>query len=338
MMMNIEPKEADSPPGQEKIASINHRILKASPSSGSAAHWLRTRDPRIVRVSRAFGGKDRHSKVCTIKGLRDRRVRLSVPTAIQLYDLQDRLGLSQPSKVVDWLLDAAKHEIDELPPLPLIQPGHSLGHQIHQSVLSKSHEIVGDDSSNKDGLVKSPRSRTWSCSDKHQEEDQEPNDCGASKVPAQNYFLSRTSSSFHLEPPNMSLLPNSALIHGFTSQIGDPHYQNVNNVIPFSLRSGSSQIFLCPPGAATAPTPSYFPSLFTTSTESNSDPRPVNHHFQLVSSVNSLNMLPNSLAPPLLIPASHPRLMRVSHLDGSCNEEGLHSHNSFGSDQPNQDP
>nr|GMC65982.1 transcription factor TCP13-like [Ipomoea batatas] len=65
-------------------------------------------DPRIVRVSRAFGGKDRHSKVCTVRGLRDRRVRLSVPTAIQLYDLQDRLGLNQPSKVVDWLLDAAK--------------------------------------------------------------------------------------------------------------------------------------------------------------------------------------------------------------------------------------
>ncbi|CAA6662938.1 unnamed protein product [Spirodela intermedia] len=75
-------------------------------------------DPRIVRVSRSLGGKDRHSKVTTVRGLRDRRVRLSVPTAVQLYDLQERLGLSQPSKVVDWLLDAARHEIDKLPPLP----------------------------------------------------------------------------------------------------------------------------------------------------------------------------------------------------------------------------
>ncbi|KAL6521691.1 hypothetical protein OROGR_018260 [Orobanche gracilis] len=83
--------------------------------------WCRSKDPRIVRVSRAFGGKDRHSKVCTVRGLRDRRVRLSVPTAIQLYDLQDRLGLSQPSKVVDWLLNAAKHDIDELPPLQFPQ-------------------------------------------------------------------------------------------------------------------------------------------------------------------------------------------------------------------------
>ncbi|ERN07554.1 transcription factor TCP5 [Amborella trichopoda] len=89
--------------------------------SSSSKPWSGPRDPRIVRVSRTFGGKDRHSKVSTIKGLRDRRVRLSVPTAIQLYDLQERLGFNQPSKVVDWLLAAARHEIDELPPLQFEQ-------------------------------------------------------------------------------------------------------------------------------------------------------------------------------------------------------------------------
>ncbi|XP_059665748.1 transcription factor TCP2-like [Cornus florida] len=70
---------------------------------------------RIVRVSRASGGKDRHSKVLTSKGLRDRRVRLSVQTAIQFYDLQDRLGCDQPSKAVDWLLKEAASSIAELP-------------------------------------------------------------------------------------------------------------------------------------------------------------------------------------------------------------------------------
>ncbi|KAL3833634.1 hypothetical protein ACJIZ3_008370 [Penstemon smallii] len=73
---------------------------------------------RIVRVSRASGGKDRHSKVLTSKGLRDRRVRLSVNTAIQFYDLQDRLGYDQPSKAVEWLLKAAATSIAELPPFP----------------------------------------------------------------------------------------------------------------------------------------------------------------------------------------------------------------------------
>ncbi|KAL3643664.1 Transcription factor [Castilleja foliolosa] len=72
---------------------------------------------RIVRVSRASGGKDRHSKVLTSKGLRDRRVRLSVNTAIQFYDLQDRLGYDQPSKAVEWLLKAAAASIEELPPM-----------------------------------------------------------------------------------------------------------------------------------------------------------------------------------------------------------------------------
>lgn len=72
---------------------------------------------RIIRVSRASGGKDRHSKVWTSKGLRDRRVRLSVTTAIQFYDLQDRLGCDQPSKAVEWLINAASDSIAELPSL-----------------------------------------------------------------------------------------------------------------------------------------------------------------------------------------------------------------------------
>ncbi|XP_051177903.1 transcription factor PCF6-like [Lolium perenne] len=71
---------------------------------------------RICRV-KATGGKDRHSKVYTSKGIRDRRVRLSVPTAIQFYDLQDRLGCDQPSKAVEWLINAASAAIDDLPPL-----------------------------------------------------------------------------------------------------------------------------------------------------------------------------------------------------------------------------
>ncbi|KAK3037967.1 hypothetical protein RJ639_030672 [Escallonia herrerae] len=92
---------------------------KISETASNSRQWAGFKNPRIVRVSRTFGGKDRHSKVCTIKGLRDRRIRLSVPTAIQLYDLQDRLGLSQPSKVVDWLLDASKNDVDKLPPLQM---------------------------------------------------------------------------------------------------------------------------------------------------------------------------------------------------------------------------
>ncbi|XP_028075743.1 transcription factor TCP5-like isoform X2 [Camellia sinensis] len=101
----------------ENNNTSNIKLSTKAPSS--SRQWSAFKNPRIVRVSRSFGGKDRHSKVYTIRGLRDRRIRLSVPTAIQLYDLQDKLGLSQPSKVVDWLLDATKHDIDKLPPLQM---------------------------------------------------------------------------------------------------------------------------------------------------------------------------------------------------------------------------
>ncbi|KAL5977449.1 transcription factor [Asimina triloba] len=84
---------------------------------GDKGRLLAWQSSRIFRVSRNSGGKDRHSKVLTAKGLRDRRVRLSVSTAIQFYDLQDRLGYDQPSKAVEWLIKAAKDAIAELPSL-----------------------------------------------------------------------------------------------------------------------------------------------------------------------------------------------------------------------------
>ncbi|XP_030480543.2 transcription factor TCP4 [Cannabis sativa] len=73
-------------------------------------------------IVRSTGRKDRHSKVCTAKGPRDRRVRLSAHTAIQFYDVQDRLGYDRPSKAVDWLIKKAKAAIDELDELPAWNP------------------------------------------------------------------------------------------------------------------------------------------------------------------------------------------------------------------------
>lgn len=119
--MSLRDKDGPSYSTKQEEGDQSNKANTAGASS--SRQWSSGfKNPRIVRVSRTFGGKDRHSKVCTIKGLRDRRIRLSVPTAIQLYDLQDRLGLSQPSKVIDWLLDTTKHDIDKLPPLPVI-PG-----------------------------------------------------------------------------------------------------------------------------------------------------------------------------------------------------------------------
>ncbi|KAL1531678.1 transcription factor TCP17-like [Salvia divinorum] len=158
------------------------RVMMVKQEGATRSRWSSThKNPRIVRVSRAFGGKDRHSKVCTVRGLRDRRIRLSVPTAIQLYDLQDRLGLSQPSKVVDWLIDATKSDIDKLPPLPSI-PG--IFPNPNQEFLSQAPSL-SQFLSSKQGMIKLDNEREkekWIEQENHSQEE------GFGGFVAQNLF------------------------------------------------------------------------------------------------------------------------------------------------------
>ncbi|KAK1291502.1 Transcription factor TCP5 [Acorus calamus] len=127
-------RESDPPPTKQEGETNNGK---------SPRLWPILKNPRIVCVSRSSKGKDRHSKVTTVRGLRDRRVRLSVQTAIQLYDLQERLGLSQPSKVVDWLLECAKDEIDKLPPLQM-PVGEFSRYAMNETTTSQAQEgLVG---------------------------------------------------------------------------------------------------------------------------------------------------------------------------------------------------
>ncbi|XP_057769935.1 transcription factor DICHOTOMA-like isoform X2 [Salvia miltiorrhiza] len=58
--------------------------------------------------------KDRHSKINTAQGPRDRRVRLSIGIARKFFDLQEMLGFDKPSKTLDWLLTKSKTAIKEL--------------------------------------------------------------------------------------------------------------------------------------------------------------------------------------------------------------------------------
>lgn len=120
---------------EEEEGGLRMNLPKNKGATSNYREWSGFRNPRIVRVSRSFGGKDRHSKVCTIRGLRDRRIRLSIPTAIQLYDLQHKLKLGQPSKVIDWLLDVTKLDIDKLPPLQIPTGFISPSSSFHQHML-----------------------------------------------------------------------------------------------------------------------------------------------------------------------------------------------------------
>ncbi|XP_044467566.1 transcription factor TCP13-like [Mangifera indica] len=338
-MISSSKDQADSSTKPEGNAR-DGKMIKAS-SSTTSSPWLRLKDPRIVRVSRAFGGKDRHSKVCTIRGLRDRRVRLSVPTAIQLYDLQDRLGLNQPSKVVDWLLNQAKHEIDELPPLP-VQPGN-LGLTYQQEGFRINSSVNREDGD--EGL---PRSNTiwgsnalWWAKSKEtareaaingkenwtkgtQKEKQGANEGQAAEVSSINFLPRPHNSSLsgllntvvpYGSYANFPLSHQLGSHHGFTSQTEEPH--NFNAVpLPSTLSLSSGSQSLVTPQQL-------FPSHVTASVQI--DPRQINQ-FQMLSSSSSHNLSSNSLSPPL---QSISQSMRPFHF--SMTPMLLPSHSNSGS-------
>ncbi|KAJ1293962.1 hypothetical protein BS78_01G110100 [Paspalum vaginatum] len=68
----------------------------------------------LDRAAAAAARKDRHSKICTAGGMRDRRMRLSLDVARKFFALQDMLGFDKASKTVQWLLSASKAAIQEI--------------------------------------------------------------------------------------------------------------------------------------------------------------------------------------------------------------------------------
>ncbi|KAM5586199.1 transcription factor TCP4-like [Rosa sericea] len=114
----------------ESHNNLHHRATTSSSAASRLGLGIRTTSSSTAseiveargHILKATGRKDRHSKVSTAKGPRDRRVRLAAHTAIQFYDVQDRLGYDRPSKAVDWLIKKAKAAIDELEELPPWNP------------------------------------------------------------------------------------------------------------------------------------------------------------------------------------------------------------------------
>ncbi|XP_009792504.1 transcription factor TCP13-like [Nicotiana sylvestris] len=256
-MITREVNKQEGDPNEDGNKSTPNN--KASSSSNSTTSWTRLKDPRIVRVSRAFGGKDRHSKVCTVRGLRDRRVRLSVPTAIQLYDLQDRLGLNQPSKVVDWLINAAKHEIDELPPLQ-IPPG-SLNPNLYPMLGIGASQI------NKEVGIKNTSSTSinWD----------------VPLEPSNNVALPYNSNFLKWDPSNLSLA-HSENHHHVTSS--SHQHEDIHNFNLMSMPIGS-QVLVYPQGL---PQSFFHPHNINAGASSDQfDPKEIN--FQMLSSENPMS-------------------------------------------------
>lgn len=247
---------------KEERGTSDFNISKATSSSTT---WSRLKDPRIVRASRAFGGKDRHSKVCTVKGLRDRRVRLSVPTAIELYNLQDRLGLNQPSKVVDWLLNAAKHEIDKLPPLQMPLVNFTIPQLDKQGININKSSGFGDPFD----LFK----RT--------EEGKQSGLQGPSSDISSNILCARSNHT------SLTGLINNAATHNSFLR-WDPSNLSLSNFGSNETELHSFNVLPLP-----STTQSYFPAYVGGAGEF--DPKQV--HFQMSSSTSSENPPPSSNSP-----------------------------------------
>ncbi|KAF5445377.1 hypothetical protein F2P56_034428 [Juglans regia] len=90
-------------------------------TTGTVTNMVDSRKTHINRQTvaeqiprkRTYKG-DRHSKINTARGPRDRRMRLSLEVARKFFGLQDMLGFDKASKTVEWLLLQAKVEIKKL--------------------------------------------------------------------------------------------------------------------------------------------------------------------------------------------------------------------------------
>ncbi|KAL3624130.1 hypothetical protein CASFOL_032946 [Castilleja foliolosa] len=80
----------------------------------SGHHYTNNITTNITDLVKKPSKKDRHSKIYTSQGPRDRRVRLSIGIARKFFDLQEMLGFDKPSKTLDWLLTKSKAAIKEL--------------------------------------------------------------------------------------------------------------------------------------------------------------------------------------------------------------------------------
>ncbi|XP_021726962.1 transcription factor TCP12-like [Chenopodium quinoa] len=94
----------------QHIGGSNNPGEKAAPKKG-----IKKKQDRVGGSSkRRTGKKDRHSKIHTAHGPRDRRMRLSLQIARKFFDLQDMLGFDKASKTIEWLFNKSKAAIKDL--------------------------------------------------------------------------------------------------------------------------------------------------------------------------------------------------------------------------------
>ncbi|CAI9785343.1 unnamed protein product [Fraxinus pennsylvanica] len=93
------------------LSRLNEKSVESTPNESVIPLRKRNLGPMLLKRT---GKKDRHSKICTAQGVRDRRMRLSLQVARKFFDLQDLLGYDKASKTIEWLFTKSKKAIKEL--------------------------------------------------------------------------------------------------------------------------------------------------------------------------------------------------------------------------------
>ncbi|KAL5826108.1 hypothetical protein ACOSQ4_017905 [Xanthoceras sorbifolium] len=94
---------------ENKTASPNEATKRTTKKKKSESNGEKQSIPK-----KKTGKKDRHSKIYTAQGPRDRRMRLSLQIARKFFDLQDMLGFDKASKTIEWLFSKSKAAIKEI--------------------------------------------------------------------------------------------------------------------------------------------------------------------------------------------------------------------------------
>nr|AXM05034.1 cycloidea-like protein [Calendula officinalis] len=89
----------------------------------------------------AASKKDRHSKIFTAQGPRDRRVRLSIDISRKFFGLQDLLGFDKASKTLDWLFTRSKNAIKDLVEEMKHTSSSTLSNQCEQVFMGKVDHV-----------------------------------------------------------------------------------------------------------------------------------------------------------------------------------------------------
>lgn len=125
------------------LPAADHQSLTNIPFTGNTSAVLNTE--HFDHPSNFIGNKkpaplrrDRHSKICTAQGFRDRRVRLSIEIAREFFDLQDILGFDKASQTLEWLLKKSRKAIKEL--IDLKKPCNGTSKQLMEKFAKESRD------------------------------------------------------------------------------------------------------------------------------------------------------------------------------------------------------